>query len=190
VPTSAVSIEGSNVAIASSGSSPGPSTLSASLGIIDRAIPKTRQHHLTHGEVVKVMVLNGLGFVERRLYLYPESLSDIAVDRLLGDGVIPDHLNDDVLGRTLDAIAALSSGIPTLSFAYSIKALGINRDIFGHTNYCMGPTDLDAEGVTSRITSMLDESAAIRNDLAEKIPGVQSAALSAGMGLKRFIGVT
>jgi polysaccharide pyruvyl transferase WcaK-like protein len=92
--------------------------------------------------------------------------------------------------RTHSTIAALSSGIPTLSFGYSIKAQGINRDIFGHTNYCMGPTDLDAEGVTSRITSMLDESAAIRNDLAEKIPGVQSAALSAGMGLKRFIGVT
>jgi len=52
------------------------------------------------------MVLNGLGFVERRLYLYPEFFSDIAVDRLLGDGVMIDHLNDDVLGRTLDAIAA------------------------------------------------------------------------------------
>lgn len=51
------------------------------------------------------MVLNGLGFVERRLYLYPEFFLDIVGDRSLGDGVTPDHLNDDVLGRTLDAIA-------------------------------------------------------------------------------------
>lgn len=91
--------------------------------------------------------------------------------------------------RTHSTIAALSSGIPTLSFAYSIKALGINRDIFGHTDYCLEPTDLDAEAVASRVTSMLDESAAIRNDLAEKIPAVQKAALSAGMGLKHLVGV-
>jgi len=36
---------------------------------------------------------------------------------------------------------------------------------------------------------MLDESAAIRSDLAERIPAVQRAALSAGMGLKHLLGV-
>ncbi len=91
--------------------------------------------------------------------------------------------------RTHSTIAALSSGVPTLSFAYSIKAQGINRDIFGHTGYCLEPGDLDARAVASRVASMLDESAAIRNDLAEKIPAVQRAALSAGMGLKHLVGV-
>lgn len=91
--------------------------------------------------------------------------------------------------RTHSTIAALSSGIPTLSFAYSIKAQGINRDIFGHTDYCMEPTDLDAEGVADQVTSMLDKSAAIRSDLAGRIPGVQRAALHAGMGLKHLVGV-
>lgn len=79
-----------------------------SLGIgdvIDRAIPKLRPHNLTHGDVVKAMVLNGLGFVERRLYLFPDFFDDIAVERLLGAGITRDQLNDDVLGRTLDAIA-------------------------------------------------------------------------------------
>ena len=91
--------------------------------------------------------------------------------------------------RTHSTIAALSSGVPTLSFAYSIKAQGINRDIFGHTNYCMEPTDLDAEAVASRITSMLDESATIRRELVGRNPDVQRAALSAGTGLKHLIGV-
>lgn len=90
---------------------------------------------------------------------------------------------------THSTIAALSSDIPTLSFAYSIKAQGINRDIFGHTDYCMEPTDLDAEAVTSRMASMLDESVAIRNDLAERKPGIQKAALSAGIRLEHLIGV-
>lgn len=90
--------------------------------------------------------------------------------------------------RTHSTIAALSSGIPTLSFAYSIKAQGINRDLFGHTDYCLEPADLDAEGVAGRITSMLGDSAAIRKELAGRIPGVQRAALRAGMGLKHLIG--
>ncbi len=58
---------------------------------------------------------------------------------------------------THSTIAALSSGVPTLSFAYSIKAQGINRDIFGHTDYCMGAADLNAEAVAARVISMLDE---------------------------------
>jgi Transposase len=79
-----------------------------SLGIgkvIDRAIPKTRHHHLTHSQVVELMTLNGLGFIERRLYLFPEFFDDIALSRLIGPGITREHLNDDVFGRTLDAIA-------------------------------------------------------------------------------------
>jgi len=79
-----------------------------SLGIgqvIDHAIPKIRHHNLTHSQAVELMVLNGLGFIERRLYLFPEFLDDIALNRLVGEGITRDHLNDDVFGRTLDAIA-------------------------------------------------------------------------------------
>ena len=43
--------------------------------IIDHAIPKTWNHNLTHSQVVKEMVLNGLGFIERRFYLFPEFLA-------------------------------------------------------------------------------------------------------------------
>jgi len=50
------------------------------------------------------MCLNGLGFNESRLYLYPQYFEKLPTERLLGDGVLPEHLNDDVLGRTLDKI--------------------------------------------------------------------------------------
>jgi colanic acid/amylovoran biosynthesis protein len=33
--------------------------------------------------------------------------------------------------RTRATIAALSSGIPTVSIAYGVKAKGINKDLFG-----------------------------------------------------------
>ncbi len=90
--------------------------------------------------------------------------------------------------RTHSTIAALSSGVPTLSFAYSIKAQGINRDIFGHTDYCLNPAQMDAETISRNITFMLDNDATIKGELKRKIPGVQEAALSAGIKLKQIIG--
>jgi transposase len=50
------------------------------------------------------MILNGLGFVNRTLYLMPRFFKDKPVERLLGQGVKAEHLNDDVLGRALDTI--------------------------------------------------------------------------------------
>lgn len=72
--------------------------------LIDRLIPKTRAHNLSNGNAVKAMVLNGLGFVERRLYLFPEFFNDVPVDRLLGKDIDLSCLNDSSIGRTLDAI--------------------------------------------------------------------------------------
>ena len=76
---------------------------------------------------VKAMTLNGLGFIERRLYLFPKFFDDIAVSRLLGPGVSRDQLNDDVLGRTLDAIAEYG---PTELFN-EIVAKCLLKDEFG-----------------------------------------------------------
>ncbi|MGC9063362.1 MAG: DUF4277 domain-containing protein, partial [bacterium] len=37
--------------------------------VIEEKIPKNRQHKVSHSTIVKAMVLNGLGYTERRLYL-------------------------------------------------------------------------------------------------------------------------
>ncbi|WP_292521838.1 polysaccharide pyruvyl transferase family protein [Methanoculleus sp.] len=91
--------------------------------------------------------------------------------------------------RTHATIAALSSGVPTLSFAYSIKARGINRDIFGHTDHCLEPGALGPGAVAGRVAAMLDGRTAIRGELTARIPAVRRAALSAGAGLRAIIGV-
>jgi transposase len=72
--------------------------------VIDERIPKEKHHKLPHSQVLKAMVLNGLGFVGQRLYLFPSFFEKLPVDRLLGKGIVPSDLNDDVLGRTFDAI--------------------------------------------------------------------------------------
>lgn len=72
--------------------------------VIDEALPKTRDHILPHSKVVSAMLLNGLGFNERRLYFFSRFFTNLSTEQLFGPGVTPEHLNDDVLLRTLDRI--------------------------------------------------------------------------------------
>ena len=89
--------------------------------------------------------------------------------------------------RTHSTIAALSSNVPTLSFAYSIKAKGINRDIFGHEEYCLDPVQLTPEIVTSRIESMLAGTDNIKQELTEKMPFIRKSAMNAGKILQGIV---
>ncbi len=54
------------------------------------------------GTATVAMVLNGLGFSNRQLYLVPQYFENKPVEHLLGAGITADMLNDDCLGRTLD----------------------------------------------------------------------------------------
>jgi len=56
------------------------------------------------GQAVQAMVLNGLGFVSRALYLTPEFFRNKPVDLLIGDGVTAEMLHDDSLGDALDRL--------------------------------------------------------------------------------------
>lgn len=74
---------------------------------IDRFLgSKSEQQLVSTGVCVKAMILNGLGFSERRLYLMPDFFSDKPVAHLLGSGLSCSMLNDDRLGRCLDALYA------------------------------------------------------------------------------------
>ncbi len=90
--------------------------------------------------------------------------------------------------RTHSTIAALSSYVPTLSFAYSIKAKGINRDIFGHEDYCLSPEKLTPEIVAKKIESMLETKNEIRAKLKVTIPKIENKALLAGETLMKITG--
>ena len=72
--------------------------------IISRELPKSRDHTLSHSDIIKAMVLNGLGFNERRVYLFSRFFDNLATEQLFGPGITPAHFNDDVVLRTLDRI--------------------------------------------------------------------------------------
>jgi transposase len=87
------------------------------------------------------MILNGLGFIQRVLYLMPRFFQDKPLERLLGPGVLADHLNDDALGRALDAIYRYG---PTPLFAQlaaqAVKRLGLTCSM-GHLDATSFHTD-------------------------------------------------
>jgi Transposase len=56
------------------------------------------------GQVVKAMIINGLGLVSAPLYLLYKFFEGKAIEHLLGSGIQASHLNDDRLGRVLDKL--------------------------------------------------------------------------------------
>lgn len=89
--------------------------------------------------------------------------------------------------RTHSTIAAMASGIPTLSFAYSVKACGINRDVFDHEEYLLLPGQMLPDAILDRITHLLDEEASIREHLHQRIPEIKELAYQAGTYLKGLV---
>jgi transposase len=68
---------------------------------LDEHDPTSRQR-VSVGTATVALVLNGLGFSNRQLYLVPQFFADKPVEHLLGPGIRAEALNDDCLGRTLD----------------------------------------------------------------------------------------
>ncbi len=66
------------------------------------------------GTAAVAMILNGLGFSNRRLYLVPQFFATKPVEHLLGPGICAEDLSDDCLGRALDWLYAHD---PTTLFA-------------------------------------------------------------------------
>ena len=90
--------------------------------------------------------------------------------------------------RTHFSAVALSSSMTTLSFGYSTKAQGINRDIFSHADCFYEPKYLDAVASADHMSPMLNETAAIRLDLTERTPKVQKEAQNAGLVISQRLG--
>ncbi|MCE5199734.1 MAG: polysaccharide pyruvyl transferase family protein [Armatimonadota bacterium] len=89
--------------------------------------------------------------------------------------------------RTHATIAAYSCGIPTLSFAYSVKAIGLSRDIMGSDDYCITVNDLTAECVANRVANLIANEAAIRSCLANRIPDIEAKSVKGGEFLAKIL---
>ncbi len=96
--------------------------------VIDSVIPKISNNAgISHGKVVCALILNGLGFIERRLYMVSRFFENKPIERLVGEGIKASDLNDDQIGMTLDAL--YNFGLTELFF-YIWMELAINFKLF------------------------------------------------------------
>lgn len=71
---------------------------------VNQHLGEDPREQVSPGVVVKAMILNGLGMVSAPLYLFEQFFEGKAIQHLLGAEVRAEHLNDDRLGRVLDAL--------------------------------------------------------------------------------------
>ena len=62
---------------------------------------------ITAGQVIKALILIGLGIVSRPLYLFSQFFEDKAIEKLLGTGINSEYLNVDKIVILMDNIYQL-----------------------------------------------------------------------------------
>lgn len=85
---------------------------------------------VTMGQRLAALILNGLGFIDDRLYMFPEFLKNKPIERLLGKGLAAEDFNDDALGRFLDAVS--NYGVTPL-FSEIALDIGIAEGLLGRS---------------------------------------------------------
>ncbi|MGN2242350.1 polysaccharide pyruvyl transferase family protein [Frateuria sp. GZRR33] len=81
--------------------------------------------------------------------------------------------------RAHPVISALSSGVPTVSIAYSVKACGINRDMFGNQEMVLQARNLSATTLREALEHMVAREDTLRSLLEQRTAEWQGAARAA-----------
>lgn len=172
----------------------------ASAKEMDREIASFLRHVIEHTDMSVILIphvdpLDGTAHNSDWHYmksLYKE-LTDLD-DRI---AILPPTLNASQLkhiigkcsyfigARTHSTIAALSQGVPTISIAYSSKAIGINRDLYGSTRYVLETPSVTKRSLTEALSLLQSENTEIRAILADKLPEWRERAKLSATALRR-----
>lgn len=150
---------------------------------IDKRLPISQEKgaKVSMGERVAAMILNGLGFIDDRLYLFPEFLKNKPIKSLLARDIPAEAFNDDALGRCLDEIS--DYGVTPL-FTEVAFEIGHEQHLLGKSahfdtstlsvygEYEENSTDVSAPELSSIAAHSNTESAIVEKKEETKIPRV------------------
>jgi transposase len=114
------------------------------------------QQQVSIGTAAVAMILNGLGFSNRRLYLVSQFFATKPVEHLLGPGITAEMLHDDCLGRTLEWLydhdpTALFAGIARQArqrFGLAARQVHVDTTSFSVTGEYAADLDAHTLAVT------------------------------------------
>jgi polysaccharide pyruvyl transferase WcaK-like protein len=92
-----------------------------------------------------------------------------------------------VAARTHVAIAGLSCCIPTLTLSYSVKSVGINKELFGDCRYLLPARSVTAETVIDKVREILRDRTLIQEALGVSVPRARRRAIEAGDILRHVL---
>jgi len=78
--------------------------------------------------------------------------------------------------RAHSIIASLSSYVPSISISYSSKTYGINKDIFGHTDYVLSIRELNHTSLMERFNLLQSHRSEVIKKLRRRIPAFRRKA--------------
>ena len=104
------------------------------------------------------------GFDGSRVSLAPRDLNAAQLKHLISG------CRFFVGARTHATIAAWSTGVPTISLGYSIKARGLNRDLFDDERYVRDTAKLSRAVLWDAFEQLRSDEMALRGLLAERVP--------------------
>lgn len=128
---------------------------------INQILGTHHQEIVSPGQAVKAMIINGLGLVSAPLYLFEKFFVGKATEHLLGEGISPENLNDDRLGRVLDKLyeAGLTQVFVSVALAaaqkFGVKHNSLHLDSCSfhvHGEYAHNSTESEAEAGQIKIT--------------------------------------
>jgi transposase len=163
---------------------------------LDQQEPGHRQQ-VSVGTATVALVLNGLGFSNRRLYLVPQFFADKPVEHLLGPGILAEDLNDDCLGRTLDwlyghDVTRLFAGLALRArraFGVEVSRLHADTTSFSvHGQYGSEAPDAEtAEGASEGKPAVIEVTYGYSRDHREDLKQWMLALVTCGEGVPQFL---
>lgn len=92
-----------------------------------------------------------------------------------------------IAARTHATIASFSTCVPTLSLGYSLKSIGLNKLMFGNTDYLLYGDEINADAILKKISHIIKEEKFIKETLSVKKIEMNEMAESAGLVVKEYI---
>lgn len=130
----------------------------------------------THGEV-----LADLGDLGAAVRTAPSGLNAPQLKHLIS------QCRFFIGARTHATIAAMSTGVPVGSIAYSLKARGINRDLFGHERYLLPTEQVAATSLIDLLATLRADEGSIRALLDKRLPLWRERAAAGAISLTKLL---
>ena len=132
-------------------------TQGMTLDPLDGAVDNSDSHFMAG-------LLAALGGSSGRLALVRRGLNAAQLKHIIG------HCRYLIAARTHATIAGWSQHVPTVSIAYSVKARGLNQDLFDTLAYVLDTPNVDRASLWAAYCLLAEREDHLRSQLADRIP--------------------